>query len=237
MENETLLRVSSIKSGYSGLQIIWDVDLEVNEGETTILIGANGAGKTTLLKTIVGLVPAWGGKVEFNGDEITSLPLHEKSRRGIVFLSEMGVFPELSIHENLLLSSLREKSSEVKKNMERVFEIFPDLKNMKGENASSLSGGQRKMLIIARALMAKPRILILDEPSSGLSPLFVDRVIDSLKIFKEMGISMLISEQNVEFLSIADKVYGLDHGSISFSGTPDELLKNDTIREAYFGSE
>lgn len=237
MEDDVIFKASSIKGGYGGLQIIWDISIEVRNRESVIVLGPNGAGKTTLFKNIMGIMQPWGGEIFFLGENITNLPPYKRARNGLVYLSETGVFSDLSVLENLRLSALGSTREKFSSDLEKAFEVFPDLKKMKTDKASSLSGGQRKMLVVARALVSLPKLLVIDEPSSGLSPIFMEKVIESLKVVKEMGISMLVSEQNVRFLDLADKVYGIDHGSLSFTGTKDELLKDETLRRTYFGSE
>lgn len=237
MEDEVIFRASSVKGGYGGLQIIWDISIEVSKHESVIVLGPNGAGKTTFFKNIMGIIQPWGGEIYFKGEDITKIPPFKRARKGLIYLSETGVFSELTVLENLRLSALNSNKVKFSSDLEKVYEVFPDLKKMKGDKASSLSGGQRKMLVVARALVSSPELLVVDEPSSGLSPMFVDKVIESLKVVREMGISMLVSEQNVRFLDLADRIYGLEHGAISFTGTKDELLKDETLRRSYFGSE
>lgn len=202
--------------------------------ETVLLLGSNGSGKTTLLKGIMGFLPPTGGAVSFEGKDVTRLPVHLKSRMGMTFSSESSIYPLMTVRENLLISSLHDMGRFEDK-LARVFEVFPDLKKAERSRASGLSGGQRKMLSVGRVMMARPKLLLLDEPSSGLSPLFTGKIIEALHVLKEMGIPMLISEQNTEFINLSDSVLVLDHGRVIFSGSESEAARSDAIRSAYFG--
>ncbi|TAM76300.1 ATP-binding cassette domain-containing protein [bacterium] len=233
---DELLAVEGLESGYGQLQVLWGVELHLHEGETVVLLGSNGAGKTTLLKTLLGLICAWHGSIRFKGEEITHLPTDARVRRGIVYMSEMGVFPDLSIEDNLDIGTQFLPRHEAKERITGLYEIFPDLGHRRREAAGSLSGGQRKMLGVAKALAAKPHLLVMDEPSAGLSPLFVKEVVQVLAGFhRAPDLSLLIAEQNVTFLEIADRVYTLDGGRIGFNGSVGEARENDAIRRAYFG--
>lgn len=232
---ESLLKIEGLVGGYGELQVLWNVALEVFAGENVIILGPNGAGKTTLLKSVVGLLPAQGGTIHFEGTRIDRLRTDKKIRRGISFMTEMGVFTNLSVEENLLLGAYHQSPEVAHERTEEFLALFPDLTLHRHDHAGSLSGGQRKMLGVAKALMARPRLVIMDEPSSGLSPLFVSEVIGMLSRFRTDGTSFLIAEQNIKFLEIADRVYIIDGGKIRFSGSVHELESNKTIRESYFG--
>jgi len=234
---EALLEVNGLTGGYGPMQVLWDVALNVAEGESVVLLGPNGAGKTTLLRTLVGLQPFRQGAVSFRGRRIERLRTDEKIRLGISFMTEMGVFTNLSVEENLLLGGYHLPREAVRARSEEFFRLFPDLARHRRHSAGALSGGQRKMLGVAKALIAKPRLVVMDEPSSGLSPRFVKEVIKMLIQFRTEGASLLIAEQNVKFLEIADRVYVLDGGRISFTGTVEEVRANTAIHEAYFGLE
>lgn len=234
MAEEVLLDARITDSGYSGIQVIWDVSINVQPGEVVLLLGSNGAGKTTFLKSMMGIIEPKEGKVTFKGKDITKVPLRSKQSIGISYISEDTFFNNLSIYENLRMGNLSLGSAETKKRLEEVFSVFPELKDRMRNKCSSLSGGQRKMLIMARAIMGTPDLLVVDEPSGGLSPLFVDKVIDVISLLKKKGMSILISEQNVEFAYLADRIYVMDNGRITFKGTPDEALKNNAIHNAYF---
>ncbi len=234
MEQKAVLEAEGISAGYGRMQIIWDCSLSVREKETVLLLGSNGSGKTTLMKGIMGFLPPMAGRVHFNGRDVTGMRVHEKARLGIVYSSESSIYTLMTVRENLVMSSVYRREG-MEERMRRVFEVFPDLRKYEKQRASSLSGGQRKMLSVGRTMMASPSLLMLDEPSSGLSPLFTERIIDALRVLKDMGIPMLISEQNVEFTRIADSVLVLDHGRVVFSGSESEAERNDAIRSAYFG--
>ena len=230
-----LLRVNGLSTGYDKMQILWDIDLSVQQGECVLVLGSNGAGKTTLLKTLVGLVRLWSGQVEFANQSITTLPVDSRNRSGIGYLSEIGIVPSLSIEDNLRLGGFYLPKTDRNRRMDEMYLNFPILRDKRKDLGSSLSGGQRKMLSAAKALMSNPKLLIMDEPSAGLSPLLVSEVLDILKTFHGRGLSLLIAEQNVKFLDIAQRVYVLDSGRIGFVGSVEELQADDAIRKAYFG--
>ena len=233
---QTLLNISNIETGYGLVKVLWGVDLDVNAGECTVLLGINGAGKTTLLKTIVGLIKSWDGKIEFDSKDITKLRPNLRISLGISYMSELAIFPNLTIDENLKLGGYFQSEKKNLSQMERMYEHFPDLKKYRHKMAGSLSGGQRKMLGVAKTFMSNPKLVIMDEPSSGLSPKFVKEVIKVLNIFHETEkTAMLIAEQNVSFLDIAEKVYVMDKGKITFGGSVEELKSNNALNEAYFG--
>ena len=231
----TLLEITGLAGGYGPLQVLWDVALNVGESENVVLLGPNGAGKTTLLKTLVGLARLRQGEILFQGRRIERLRTDEKIRLGIAFMTEMGVFTNLSVEENLFLGGYQQSRETVRGRIDEFFALFPDLAPHRRHLAGALSGGQRKMLGVVKALMASPRLVIMDEPSSGLSPRYVGEVIKMLARFRTQGVSFLIAEQNVKFLDLADRVYVLDGGRISFSGTVEELKADKAIHEAYFG--
>ncbi len=232
---DAVLEVTGLSGGYGAMQVLSDVTLAVRQGESVLLLGPNGAGKTTLLKTLVGLLPSRHGEVAFQGRPIDGLRADQKIRLGISFMSETGVFTNLSVEENLALGAYYQRKEGARARAEEFFRLFPDLAGHRRHSAGALSGGQRKMLGVAKALMANPRLVIMDEPSSGLSPRFVAEVIRTLARFRTGGASFLIAEQNVKFLDIADRVYVLDGGRIRFSGTVAEVRANRAIHEAYFG--
>ncbi|HEY5339961.1 MAG TPA: ABC transporter ATP-binding protein [Candidatus Aquilonibacter sp.] len=230
-----LLDITGVESGYGAMKILWGIDLAVAPGETVLLLGANGAGKTTLLRTIIGLLPCKGGTIRFDGDEIEHLAPDQRIRRGISFMSEMGVLPTLSIEENLRLGGYFLSGAQVRKRSTHLFELFPDLAKKRRGLAASLSGGQRKMLGIAKALISQPKLLLMDEPSSGLAPVFVKQVVEALRVAIGSGTALLIAEQNVAFLKLADRGYLIDGGRVRFNGTREELETSNAVREAYFG--
>ncbi|HUA07650.1 MAG TPA: ABC transporter ATP-binding protein [Candidatus Acidoferrales bacterium] len=230
-----LLELSNVQSGYGEMQILWGIDLEVQPGETVLLLGANSAGKTTLLRTIIGLLPCWSGAIRFDGTPIEKLSPDQRIHRGIAFMSELGVFPTLTIDENIRLGGYFLSGAEVTRRSTRLFELFPDLAKKRGDLAASLSGGQRKMLGIAKVLVSEPRLLLMDEPSSGLAPVFVKQVVEVLKKVIGGGTALLLAEQNVAFLPLADRGYLIDGGRVRLSGTREELEASDAVRAAYFG--
>ena len=230
-----LLKVTAVTAGYRRMQVLWGVDLAIRERELIVLLGANGAGKTTLLKAIMRLVDIWAGRIEFAGEDITALRTNQRVRRGIVFMSETSGFPGLTIEENILIGAQFLSKSCTRERMDDLYAVFPALAERRRAAAGSLSGGQRKMLGIAKALVGDPRLLVMDEPSAGLSPLYVKDVIGVLAQFRSRQLALLIAEQNVKFLVLADRVYTLDNGRIGFSGTVDAMQENDALRRAYFG--
>ena len=232
---DPVMRATGIEAGYGRVQVLWGAGLEVREKESVVLLGANGAGKTTLLKVIVGLLPAWKGAVSLRPDDVTTWRTDRRVRSGMAYMSEIGVFTGLTIDENLRVGGQFIEKAALRTRMEELYGYFPDLAHRRGALAGSLSGGQRKMLGIAKALASSPRLLVMDEPSAGLSPLFVSQVIAVLSKFREAGLAMLIAEPNVAFLDLADRVYTLDGGRIRFEGTVPELEADDSLHKTYFG--
>jgi branched-chain amino acid transport system ATP-binding protein len=231
----TRLKAAGIETGYGSLQVLWGVDLSVKQSETVVLLGANGAGKTTFLKSLLGLVRVWNGSIVLDGDDVTRLRTDQRVRRGLSFMSEIAVFQGLSIEENIRIGAQTLDSKRARTRAEELYGLFPVLRDKRRAAASSLSGGQRKMLGIAKALAADPRLLIMDEPSAGLSPLFVREVVKTLSELRSQGLSLLIAEQNVSFLDIADRVFVLEGGRIGFAGLVSDLRQNDALARAYFG--
>jgi len=230
-----LLEVAGLAAGYRRLQVLWDVDLVIHEHESVVLLGANGAGKTTLLKAIMSVVEVWVGRIDFAGEDITRLRTDQRVRRGIVFMSETSGFPGLTIEENVLIGAQFLPKNRARQRIDELYAVFPALAERRRALAGSLSGGQRKMLGIAKALVGNPRLLIMDEPSAGLSPRYVKEVIGVLAQFRDKQLALLIAEQNVKFLVLADWVYTLDNGQIGFAGTVAAMQENDALRRAYFG--
>ena len=230
-----LLDAQGVESGYGTVQVLWGAGLRVAAQESVVLLGANGAGKTTLLKVLLGLMPAWGGRVTLDGADVTRLRTDRRVRLGVAYMSELGVFPGLSIQENLRIGGQFAGATALRARIDELFAVFPDLARRRGALASSLSGGQRKMLGIAKALAGSPRLLVMDEPSAGLSPLFVSEVIAVLRRFRGTGLALLIAEQNVAFLDLADRVYTMEGGRIGFEGSVAALHANDALHRAYFG--
>ena len=231
----SLLKLNQVESGYGQLQILWGVDLDVQAGETVLLLGSNSAGKSTLLRTLIGLLPCWRGSIDFDGQPLQTLPTHERIKRGIGYMSELAVFPDLSIDENMRLGGYFLGRAEVRRRRAELFELFPDLAAKRRDLASSLSGGQRKMLGIAKVLISKPKLLLMDEPSSGLAPVFVKQVIEALRSAIGGGTALLLAEQDIAFLSLADRGFLIEGGRVKLSGTRSELENSEAVREAYFG--
>jgi branched-chain amino acid transport system ATP-binding protein len=234
LENEAIIEVSKLSAAYGKIQVLWDCDLRLVKGKTLLIVGPNGAGKTTLLKCIAGQLLPMSGNILFMGRDITRASIAERAKSGIAFISENSFYPGLTVKENLYMSSLRSRA-DFKERLQNVYNFFPELRSLEREKASSLSGGQRKMLLMSRAVISEPSVLIIDEPSSGLSPLFTERVMGFISQLREKGLSMIIAEQNVEFLSLADNGLVMDHGRVVFSGTGEETRKSSFVGSAYFG--
>jgi branched-chain amino acid transport system ATP-binding protein len=233
-----LLEVSGLQASYDQLQVLWDVSLSVSEGEFVALIGSNGAGKTTTLRAISGVIKPQGGQVSFLGKPITNLAPHIVCQRGISFITEeLNLFEGMTVHDNLLLGAYScNDGKKVKALLAQVSELFPILQERQNQLAGTLSGGERRMLAIARGLMSEPRLLMVDEPSLGLAPMVVLSVFNALKALHERGVTLLLVEQNVNnTLQIADKAYVLEQGSIILQGSSAELLQNEYLRETYLG--
>jgi branched-chain amino acid transport system ATP-binding protein len=232
-----LLEVHGLESGYGQVNILRAVCLEVSKGEMVALLGSNGAGKTTLNNTLCGLIKTRAGHILFDGKEITGLHYQQIVQSGLIQVPEgRKIFPNLSVLENIQLGAYARGTQRRQSNQSRVLEIFPRLRERLGQLAGTMSGGEQQMLAIARGLMAEPKLLILDEPSLGLSPLLVQEMFELVKSLKETGLSILLVEQNVaQSLDIAERAYVLENGGIRFSGPPAELLKSDAMRQAYLG--
>ena len=234
-EVASLLEASGVDAGYGTMQVLWGVNLDVRPGETVLLLGANGAGKTTFLKSLVGLVEARHGSIKLGGEDVTRMRSSDRMRLGMTYMSELAVFPDLSIEENIRVGAQALGHADPTARVEELYDVFPALRGKRRAPASSLSGGQRKMLGIAKALAAEPRLLVMDEPSAGLSPLFVKEVIRILSDLRGRGLALLIAEQNIGFLEVATRVFVLEGGRIRFSGTVAEMSGNEDLHRAYFG--
>lgn len=233
-----LLDVRDLTSSYGRIRVLKGISVKVRSGETVALIGANGAGKTTFLRTLSGVQPASAGSIAFDGDDISRLRPDLRVRRGICQSPEgRQVFGPLSIEDNLRLGAYTQPRNQVDEDLSRVFEIFPVLEEKRRLLAGMLSGGQQQMLAIGRALMARPRLLLLDEPSMGLAPMLVEEVFNVIKALKAQGMTILLVEQNAfAALAIADRGYVLETGRITLSGSARELSENDSVRVAYLGA-
>lgn len=229
-----MLHIEDLNVSYSYLQVLWDVSLHVDRGEVVTLIGSNGAGKTTLVSALFGLVPAIGGRIEFEGGNISGMAPFEIVRRGLSLVPEKReLFPRMTVRENLELGAF---ATGRKGDPDRVFELFPHLAERQDQDAGTLSGGEQQMLAIARCLMANPRMIVLDEPSLGLSPKLVHTVLEAVERLNSEGITILLVEQNVRrALEISHRAYVIEAGRITRSGRSSELLHDEQIREAYLG--
>ncbi len=232
-----LLVVNNLRSGYGRVEVLRGINLAVREGELVALLGSNGAGKTTFNHTVCGLVRAWTGQVVFAGEELTKLTSRKIVQSGLIQVPEgRKIFPNLSVIENLELGSFARARERRASNLDRMLTLFPRLRERSSQLAGTLSGGEQQMLAISRGLMAEPKLLILDEPSLGLSPLLVEEMFDLIKRIRAENISILLVEQNVaQALEVADKAYVLENGTIRFDGGPQELLASDALRQAYLG--
>jgi branched-chain amino acid transport system ATP-binding protein len=233
-----LLSVTNLQAGYGQLQALWDVSLDVAQGEFVALIGSNGAGKTTTLRAIAGLIPGRGGRVNFMGQLISGRPPHLICRAGLIFITEeLNLFEAMTVRDNLLLGAYSSTDSKKNRlNLEQVFELFPILKSRQKQLAGTLSGGERRMLAIGRGMMAEPRLLMVDEPSLGLAPKVVIDVFNALTTLHRLGVTLLLVEQNVNYtLQIADKAYVMEQGRIVLQGPSAELMKNEYLSETYLG--
>ena len=233
-----LLEIKDLEVNYGVINAIKGVSFDVNEGEIIALIGANGAGKTTILHTITGLIQAKKGSIVFDGKELTKTPPHKIVSMGMAHVPEgRRIFQQLSVLENLKLGAYtRKDKSEIASNLKMVYERFPRLEERKNQVAGTLSGGEQQMLAMGRALMSKPRIILMDEPSMGLSPLLVSEIFDIIKVINESGTTVLLVEQNAKkALSIADRAYVLETGNITLSGDAKDLINDESVKKAYLG--
>ena len=233
-----LLEVNDITSGYEGVQILWGVNLRLEKGKLTTLVGSNGVGKTTLLSTVMGLLRPWQGSVTFEGQDVTSLPAHARAKLGMVLVPEgRQLFTEMTVLENLEMGAFSQRARKsFNQNLDKVFEIFPRLKERAKQKAGTLSGGEQQMVAVSRGLMAEPEILMLDELSLGLSPLLALTLFESLTRLKKTGLTMLLVEQNVTMaLAVSDYAYVLSEGRVHLEGEARTLAKNDEIRKTYLG--
>ena len=236
---DTILNVSRVCSGYGELPVLQDVDLQVQRGEIVAVVGANGAGKTTLLLTISGHLRAQSGSVTFNGEDVSAQPAHAAVGRGLVMVPESGrLFPFMTVLENLELGAFHDKArAHMKANLQEVMEYFPILADRRGQLAGRLSGGERQMCALARAMMGMPQLLMLDEPSLGLAPIMIDRVFELVKnLVAKKGLSVLLVEQNVRnALQMCQRGYVIEHGQLLKTGSGQELLHDPDVQRSYMG--
>jgi branched-chain amino acid transport system ATP-binding protein len=237
----TMLRIENLESGYDNLKVMHDVSIQVNPGEIVSIIGANGAGKTTLLKTITGLIKPLSGKIEFDGQDITRICTEKIVLLGCSLVPEgRQVFAPMTVRENLILGGYvqykRKQHSNVHHDLERVYKLFPRLLERETQFAGSLSGGEQQMLAIGRAMMARPKLVMMDEPSMGLAPLVIKEIFSIVRMLRDEGATILLVEQNAKAaLRLADRGYVLETGKVILEGPADELLENDDVKCAYLG--
>jgi branched-chain amino acid transport system ATP-binding protein len=233
-----ILEINDIASGYGDVQILWGATLSLDKGKLTCLVGGNGAGKTTLLRTLMGLLRPWSGSVTFNGQEVSKLPAYAKAEMGLVLVPEgRQLFTDMTVYENLELGATNQRARpNFHRNLERVYEMFPRLKERRGQKSGTLSGGEQQMLAVARGIMADPTILIIDELSLGLAPVLVLQLFESLRMLREEGITLLLVEQNVQLaLAISDYGFVLAEGKVELEGPARKLIKDKHVRTAYLG--
>ena len=234
----TLLKVTGLKVAYGGIQAVKGVDLEVHEGELVTLIGSNGAGKTTTMKAITGILPANDGDIEYLGQSIRGKGAWDLVKQGLAMVPEgRGVFTRMSIDENLQMGAhIRTDKPEVAADLEKVFTIFPRLKERRDQLAGTLSGGEQQMLAMGRGLMSRPKVLLMDEPSMGLSPIMVDKIFEVVREVSAQGVTILLVEQNASrALQIADRAYVMESGLITMRGDAKQMLSDPKVRAAYLG--
>jgi len=232
-----LLEVKGLEAGYGGIRAVKGVDLEVREGELVCLIGANGAGKSSTLRAICGLLPARAGSVRYAGADIAGTPVHDLPRRGLVMVPEgRGIFAQLTVQENLAMGAFARTDDGISRDLERQYEVFPRLKERHTQTAGTLSGGEQQMLAIGRALMARPKLLLLDEPSMGLAPRLVSKIFEIVREIAQQGVTILLVEQNARLaLEVAARGYVMESGNITLADAAQNLLMNPKVREAYLG--
>ena len=232
----TILKVQDMNVYYGAIHAIKGISFDVNEGEVVTLIGANGAGKTTTLQTVSGLLRSKTGSIEFMGENISHIPAHKLVERGLVQVPEgRRIFLQMTVQENLDMGAFTTKGDSSAA-MESIFEQFPRLKERRKQIAGTLSGGEQQMLAIGRALMSKPKLMMLDEPSMGLSPILVEFVFDIVRDLHQQGVTILLVEQNAQMaLSVADRAYVMETGTITLSGTGKELAESEAVKKAYLG--
>ena len=232
-----MLEVKALEVAYGGIEAVKGIDLEVRDGELVTLIGANGAGKTTTLKALAGLIRPRAGSVQYNGRDVTGMPAHELVKLGLALVPEgRGVFGRLTIDENLAMGAYTRRDRGLAKDFDRAYGLFPRLAERRRQLAGTLSGGEQQMLAIARALMSRPRLLLLDEPSMGLAPLMVQKIFETIRQVAAEGVTLLLVEQNAKLaLEVCNRGYVMESGSITLADEARSLLVNPQVREAYLG--
>jgi branched-chain amino acid transport system ATP-binding protein len=234
----SILEVREIVSGFGEVQILWKPSLSLQAGKLTSLVGGNGMGKTTLLKTVMGLLRPWAGSIWFEGKEVSHLPAYAKAGMGMVLVPEgRQLFTDMTVYENLEMGATNPRARPgLRQNVDRVFTMFPRLKERREQKAGTLSGGEQQMLAVARGIMGEPKVLMIDELSLGLAPVLVLGLFDSLKALRDTGMTILLVEQNVQMaLAISDYAYVLSEGKLELEGPPAKLMKDPHVRAAYLG--
>jgi branched-chain amino acid transport system ATP-binding protein len=231
----SLLEVRGVSAGYAGEDVVHDVSFHVDEGEAITIIGSNGAGKSTLFRTIVGMLATTSGSTEFDGIDITGLPTHKISRLGLAYVpAERHLFPQMTVHENLVLGAFPSKPDADREAF--IFEVFPRLAERRRQDAGTMSGGEQQMLAVGRALMSQPKVLMLDEPTTGLAPRLAKEAYQALAQLREAGLTLVVAEQQVPLaLELASRGYVLENGRVDLAGTTAELAGNPEVQRAYLG--
>jgi len=233
-----MLEVSGLQAGYGDLQVLWNISLQVEQGEFIVLLGPNGAGKTTTLRSISGVIKPMHGEIKFDGKSIVGLPAHKINRLGISYITEdLNLFPKMSVKDNLLVGAYAvHDRKHVRESVEQAFDLFKRLAERQNQLAGTLSGGERKMLAISRGLMSNPKILLVDEPSLGLSPVMTKATFDALSELNKKGITILLVEQHLaKALEITNRGYIIEHGQVVMEGQTSILLENERVKEIYLG--
>lgn len=239
-QSETLLEISQLEVAYGGIRAVRGMDLTVRRGELVCLIGANGAGKSTTLRAICGLVPIAAGSITYDGKSIAGTPSYNLVRQGLVMVPEgRGIFGQLTIEENLAMGGYSRKDhNQIRKDIEHVFELFPRLQERRSQSAGTLSGGEQQMLAMGRAMISRPRLLLLDEPSMGLAPLMVEKIFEVVRTIAAEGVTILLIEQNAKLaLEVSQRAYVMESGNIILQGPSDQIIDDPKVRAAYLGEE
>lgn len=229
------LMLEHMSAGYGGLRALWDVSLNIREGEFVLVLGANGAGKSTLLRCVMGLLPIDEGSMRLYGADAEGMRPDERVRLGLAYMSEFGVFGALTVEDNLRLGAYGTKRNLIKRRLSHLYDMFPELATRRRMLAASLSGGQRKIVGLGKCLMGEPRMLVLDEPSAGLAPIYVREVLRALEQIKGIGYTVVTAEQNVQFLALADRACVLEGGRVCFDGRPEEIEGDVSLRQRLLG--
>ncbi len=233
-----ILEVRDVTSGYGEVQILWGASMKLEEGKLTCLVGGNGAGKTTTLRSVMGLLKPWSGSIWFQGKDVSRMPAYAKADLGLVLVPEgRQLFTDMSVYENLEMGASNQRArGKVKANLEKVYSMFPRLLERSAQKAGTLSGGEQQMLAVARGIMAEPVVLMIDELSLGLAPVLVIQLFESLRVLRDMGLTILLVEQNVQMaLAISDYGYVLAEGKSGIEGPARQLIKDKNVRAAYLG--